>query len=149
MNDKDYMSIAIEEAKKAYTFGEIPIGAIITYKDIIIANAHNECEKNNNIFDHAEILAIKKASRILNTRRLTGCTLYVTIEPCPMCAGAIMHSRIDRLVFGSYNKLYGGIVSKFNIGKTPYMNHNLSIVSGIQDVPCQHLLTNFFKNKRF
>ena len=148
MNDKDYMTLAIQEAKKAYMNDEMPIGAIITYKDIIIANSYNECEKNKNIFDHAEILAIKKASKLLNTSRLTGCTLYVTIEPCPMCAGAIMHSRIDRLVFGAFNDLYGGIISKYKIGKDSSMNHTLSVVSGIEENTCKQLVCDFFKNKR-
>lgn len=101
MTDTEYMKLAIEEAKKAEAEGEIPIGALVVYKDLIIATAHNEKEHTNDPTAHAEITALRKAARFLGTWRLTGASLYVTIEPCPMCAGALLNARVTRLIYGA------------------------------------------------
>ena len=148
MTDEEYMREALVEARKAYDMGEIPIGAVLVHEDQIISRHHNRREVDHDATAHAEVLVIREANAMLERWRLTGCTLYVTIEPCPMCAGAIMHSRIDRLVFGAFNNLYGGIISKYKIGKDSSMNHTLSVVSGIEENTCKKLVCDFFKNKR-
>ena len=147
MNDREYMALAIKEAKKAFLAGEIPIGALITYNDTIIASAHNLCEHQNDATCHAEIIAIKKASKVLKNWRLTGCTLYVTIEPCLMCTGAIINSRISRVVYGSRNKQNGGIDSRFNIGKDA-LNSDFAVTRNILADDCQKLMDLFFQMHR-
>lgn len=147
MNDQQYMSFAVKEAQKALLSGEVPVGAVIIYRDTIIAAAHNLCETQNDATNHAEILTIKKASQILKNWRLTGCTLYVTIEPCPMCAGAIVNSRISRVVYGSPNPLYGGIDSNFGIGRNSLDPH-FSVTRNIMAGDCQKLMDLFFKSQR-
>lgn len=127
MSNEKYMAAAIEEAQKAFSIGEIPIGAVIVYNDEIIARAHNRRELDFDATAHAEILAIKEACSRLNRWRLTGCSLYVTIEPCPMCAGAIVNSRLDRIVYGSPDYKGGGVESLFNILTHPNINHKPEI----------------------
>lgn len=113
MTDTEYMMLALEEARKAKAEGEIPIGALVVYRDLIIAAAHNEKEGTHDPTAHAEITALRKAARFLGTWRLTGASLYVTIEPCPMCAGALLNARVTRLIYGSPNPQYGAVDSRF------------------------------------
>lgn len=146
MNEK-YMQIALREAKKSFNLNEVPIGAVIVKDDIIIAKAHNTRNKTQNAINHAEILAISKACKKLKSWRLEDCDIYVTLEPCPMCAGAILNARIKNLYFGAYDK-----TSKTNIlnliMQDDRLNHKTYVKGGILEQTCSELLTNFFKAKR-
>ena len=140
----DFMKEAIICAKT--TEVDIPVGAVIVKNGEIIAYASNEKEKNNDISAHAEIVAIKKASKILNNWRLNDCDLYVTLEPCPMCAWAILQSRIKNVYFGSYDTQYGAFGSKINL--SAITNSDTKIKGGILEVECDSLLNDFFKRVR-
>jgi len=146
--DEQYMDLALEEAKKAYTSGEIPIGAVILYKNNIIAAAHNLRETIPCATAHAELLAIQEACRNLHRWRLTGCTLYVTVEPCPMCAGAIVNSRLTRLVYGSSDYKAGAVESLFNIVHNKSLNHQAVVTTGVRMEECQQIMKDFFRERR-
>ena len=148
MTDNQYMQLALEEAKKALSENEIPIGAVLVCRDTVIVLGHNRREATFDPTSHAEIEVIREASQFLSRWRLTDCVLYVTIEPCPMCAGAMMNARIGKLVYGAPNKLYGGIDSKFHIGETGVANHSLEIKSGVLASECQALMDSFFSSHR-
>lgn len=147
--DKDliYMKLALKEAQKAYDKLEVPIGAVIVYKDKVIAKAHNSREKSNQTIGHAEILAISKANKKLDTWRLEDCTLYVTLEPCPMCAGAIIQSRIKRVVYGAKDKKNGSHVSITNLFDLKF-NHIVEVENGLMENECSNMLKSFFKELR-
>ncbi|MDY6084319.1 MAG: nucleoside deaminase [Dialister sp.] len=147
MTDSEYMRLALREADKALENGEVPIGAVITYKGMILAAAHNHCEEDNDPFAHAEIIVLKKARQRLSRRRLTLCRLYVTIEPCPMCAGAILNAKIGRLIYGAPDKQYGGI-SCFHMDQAPAFNHTLDITSDILEAACRKRMDSFFASLR-
>jgi tRNA(adenine34) deaminase len=148
MNDITFMDLAINEAKKAFTENEVPIGCVIVWKDEVIASAHNRKEQLNRATAHAEILAIEEACTVLGDWRLDDCTLYVTLEPCPMCAGAIYHSRIKRVVFGAFDSKGGAYGSNFDMNAVPRLNHYPSITSGVSKDICSELLKEFFQTKR-
>lgn len=148
MTDEEYMKLALAEAKKAYELGEIPIGAVLVHEDKVIAAFHNRRELDHDATAHAEILVIRKACKLLNRWRLTGCTLYVTIEPCPMCAGAIINSRISRVVYGSADYKGGAVESLFNVLSHPGLNHEPEILSGVCADECSQLMKDFFKERR-
>lgn len=143
-----YMMEAIKEAKKARRLDEVPIGCVIVLNDKIIARAHNLRERNQLSLAHAEILAIKKACKIIGSWRLENCTLYVTLEPCPMCCGAILQSRIDKVVFGAYDPKGGCIESCMQMYETPGFNHYPETLGGVLEEECATLLKEFFKEKR-
>lgn len=147
MTDIDYMQLALLEAEKALQEGEVPIGAIITYKDTVLSSAHNRCETYNDPFAHAEIIALKNAIQRLSSRSLTLCHLYVTIEPCPMCAGAILNAKIGRLIFGAPDTQYGAI-SCFHMEQSPAFNHSLDITAGILKKECRQKMNDFFSELR-
>jgi tRNA(adenine34) deaminase len=150
MENKDikFMQAALGLAHKAADIGEIPVGALIVAPNgDIIAKAYNLRETEKSATAHAEILAIEKACNTLGGWRLQGCTLYVTLEPCPMCAGAIVNSRIDRVVFGAYDMQAGCCGSVINFNAYPF-NHAFQITGGILEDECKKILTDFFKNKR-
>jgi tRNA(adenine34) deaminase len=142
------MGIALEEAKKAYNLGEVPIGAVLIDSDGLIACDHNLKETTKDPTGHAEIRVIRKASRKLNNWRLTGTSLYVTLEPCPMCAGAIINSRIDRVVFGAFDPKAGAAGTLINLLENKKFNHQVEIITGIMEEECKNLLSAFFKNVR-
>lgn len=146
-NDEYFMKKAIECANKAAEIGEAPIGAVIVKDGIIISRAYNKREIKKNALYHAEILAIDKACKKLGGWRLPGCTLYVTLEPCPMCAGAIINSRIERVVFGAFDSKAGSCGSVIDLFSLPY-NHKPIVTTGILQNECSHLLTDFFKKLR-
>lgn len=148
--DKDhlFMQEALKEAQKAYKKREVPIGAIIVLEDKIIAKAHNQREKDFNPLGHAELIAIKKASRSLSNWRLTGCTLYVTVEPCIMCTGALINARIYRLVYGCADKKAGAIESLYNIAQDKRLNHTFSVTSRVLESECAYIIKSFFRQKR-
>lgn len=147
MTDAEYMALALEEAKKAAEIEEVPIGAIIVKDGKIVSSAYNLREKNRDATAHAELLCIKKACEALGGWRLFGCTLYVTLEPCAMCAGAIINSRIDRVVFGAYDLKAGSFGSLVNLAEYPY-NHKPQICGGVLANESEELLQNFFKELR-
>lgn len=140
----NFMKFAIEEAKKSDN--DIPVGAVVVRNGEIIASAHNEREKLNDISAHAEILALKKASQKLNNWRLEDCELYVTLEPCPMCGWAILQSRIKSVYFGSYDVNYGSFSSKIDLRKLT--GNKLNIYGGIEEKECDRLLSDFFAQIR-
>lgn len=146
--DEEMMLKAIELAKKAYNIGEIPIGAIVVDKDgNIIGEGYNRRESDNSPTAHAEILAIEAAAKYLGSWRLTDCTLYVTLEPCPMCAGAIINSRIKRVVYGAFDDKGGACTSVVNLFELPF-NHKPLVRSRVLEKECGELLTSFFEDLR-
>lgn len=148
MFNKIFMKEALREAEKAYTKGEVPIGAVIVYGDKIIARAHNLKEERQDPTAHAEILAIRDAALYLNSWRLKDTTIYVTLEPCPMCAGALVQARVDTLVFGLWDGKAGAAGSLINIAHFPKFNHRIEIFGGIMEEECKHIMQRFFAKRR-
>lgn len=146
--DQYFMNEAIQEAKKAEILGEVPIGAVIVYQNQIIARAHNLRETTQNAVTHAELLAIQEACKALGSWRLEDTTLYVTLEPCPMCAGAILQSRIPRVVYGARDPKAGCVHSLYQLLNDSRFNHECDVTEGVLAEECSFLLTNFFKNLR-
>ena len=146
MNDTEYMALALKEAEKAESENEIPIGAVLVYHDMVIAADHNRKESSNDPTAHAEISVIRKAAEILGTWRLTGTCLYVTIEPCPMCAGALLNARVSKLVYGSPNPQYGAIRSVYKVISA--LNHTLEIKEGVLEKECKEIVNHFFNSRR-
>ena len=146
--DEKYMRIALKEAQKAVILDEVPVGAIIVKDDKIIARGHNLREKSNDPTSHAEINAIRKASKKLNSWRLEGTTIYVTVEPCSMCAGAILQSRIAKVVYGTTDPKGGAIESSLELFKAKNINHHPEIVGDILKEECSSIITSYFKSKR-
>lgn len=143
-----YMREALIEAQKAMDLKEVPIGAVIVYDDKIIARAHNLRETAKDPTAHAEILAIRQASQVLGGWRLPNCDLYVTIEPCPMCAGAVMLARIRKLIIGAMDKKGGAAGSLLNIPGDDRFNHNTEIITGVLEEECASIMKEFFKELR-
>ena len=143
-----YMKEAIRQARKADTLGEVPIGCVIIYEGKIIGRGYNRRNTDKSTLAHAEITAIKKASRVMGDWRLEGCTLYVTLEPCQMCAGAIVQARIPRVVMACRNPKAGCGGSVLNILQEPAFNHQVEITEGILEEECSALLTDFFRRLR-
>ncbi len=146
--DEKYMKAALREAYKAYKLGEVPIGCVIVYEDRIIGRGYNRRNTDKSTLCHAEITAIKKASKVIGDWRLEGCTLYVTLEPCQMCAGAIIQARMDRVVMGSMNPKAGCGGSLLNILEMPEFNHQAEVTRGVMEEECTEILTKFFKELR-
>ena len=146
-NDMIYMKHALELADKAAALGEVPVGAVVVKEGQIIAEAHNERELLPDATAHAEVLAIRRACAALGTNRLTGCTLYVTLEPCPMCAGALVNARVDRVVFGAYDARGGACGSMMRIQKYP-LYFMPEFEGGVMERECAAVLTGFFVKRR-
>src|SRR5690554_4437586 len=142
------MRLAIEEAKKAQTVGEVPIGAVVVKDGEIIASGYNRRETSKDPTNHVEIVAIRRASQELGGWRLIGCTLVVTLEPCPMCAGAIVQSRIERVVYGTDDPKAGCAGTLMNLLQEDRFNHRTEIVDGVLQEECADLLTSFFRKLR-
>lgn len=147
-NDQAYMLEALVEAEKAAILGEVPIGAVIVYQNEIIARAHNLRETTQNATTHAELLAIQQACAKIGSWRLENMTLYVTLEPCPMCAGAILQSRIPRVVYGARDVKAGCVDSLYRLLNDPRFNHECEVTEGILADECGGILTRFFRNLR-
>lgn len=141
------MKAALKEAKKAYLLGEVPVGAVIVYNDKIIARGHNTRELRQSVLGHAEINAIAKANKQIGSWRLEDCSIYVTLEPCSMCSGAIIQSRIKNLYFGAYDLKTGAAGSVFNLFDYPF-NHKVNVVGGILENECSQIIKDFFKELR-
>ena len=148
MNDFEFMGLALAEAGQAASEGEVPIGAVLVFAGEVIARAHNRRETDKDATAHAEMLVIREACRKLGRWRLTGATLYVTIEPCPMCAGALVMSRIDRLVYGSPDFRAGAVESIFNVVQHPALNHRLAVTAGVRQEECAAAMQAFFRERR-
>jgi len=146
--DERFMRMAIEAAKIAQDNGDVPIGAVIIHKDQVIAKAYNQREQLNDPTAHAEIIAMTQAAAALESWRLASCTIYVTLEPCPMCAGALVLARIDRLVYGCADPKAGACGSLYNIVQDSRLNHRLDVTSGVLENECSQLLQDFFKLRR-
>lgn len=143
-----YMREACKQAKKAYALGEVPIGCVIVYEDKIIGRGYNRRNTDKNTLAHAEITAIRKASKKIGDWRLENCTLYVTLEPCQMCSGAIVQARITEVVMGSMNPKAGCAGSVINLLEMPEFNHQVKVTRGVMEEECSLMLTNFFKELR-
>lgn len=142
-----FMSQALEQARLAAEEGEVPVGAVITKGDTIISTAYNRREFGKNALYHAELEAIDKACKMLGGWRLWQCELYVTLEPCPMCTGAIINARIPKVIFGAYDKKAGSCGSVVNLFDYPY-NHKAELIGGVMEEECAALLSSFFKGLR-
>ena len=147
-SDESFMKQAVKQAKKAYDKLETPIGCVIVREDKIIARGYNKRNMKKNTLAHAEILAINKASKVLGDWRLEDCTMYVTLEPCPMCAGAIVQARIPRVVIGSMNPKAGCAGSVLNLLQQDGLNHQVEITKGVLAEECSGLMTSFFKKQK-
>jgi tRNA(adenine34) deaminase len=147
--DLDFMRIALAEADKARELEEVPIGAcIVSEKGELLAAASNRTITNNDPTAHAEILALRAAAEKLGNYRLTGTTVYTTIEPCAMCAGALVNARVSRLVFGAQDERFGAVETKFRLCDSPELNHRMEIESGILADECRRLMQDFFRDRR-
>lgn len=146
--DEFFMNLAMEEAKKAEAIGEVPIGAVIVKDNQVIASAYNLRETTQNAVTHAELLAIEKACAALGTWRLENTTLYVTLEPCPMCSGAILLSRIDKVVYGAVDPKAGCAGTLMNLLADSRFNHQCEVIPGVMADECGGILTQFFRSLR-
>ena len=146
--EEKYMKEALKQAKKAYALGEVPIGCVIVHEGKIIGRGYNRRNTDKNTLAHAEITAINKASKAIGDWRLEGCTLYVTLEPCQMCAGAIVQARIPEVVMGCMNPKAGCAGSILNILEMPQFNHQVKVSRGILEADCSQMLKTFFEELR-
>ncbi|PYJ64589.1 MAG: tRNA adenosine(34) deaminase TadA [Verrucomicrobia bacterium] len=148
VNDEDFMREALRQAQKAYTAREVPVGAVIVRAGKIIARAHNQVELLKDATAHAEMLALTQAEAAVGDWRLTDCDLYVTKEPCPMCAGALVHTRIRRVIFGCPDPSAGAAGSVMNLFQMPTLNHRCEITSAVLQQECAAILQDFFRKRR-
>ena len=146
--DYDFMKVAIEEAEEAYRRGEVPVGAVLVREGNILARAHNAPIVRNDPSAHAEMLGLRQAAENIGNYRLAETELYVTLEPCIMCAGAIVHARMERVIFGARDPKYGAVVSLYNILADKRLNHQVKITEGILQEECGEIMSRFFKEKR-
>jgi tRNA(adenine34) deaminase len=147
-SDDNYMRLAVEQAGIAEENGDVPIGAVIVYKNQIIGRAYNQREQLKDPTAHAEIIALTQAASFLESWRLHGCTIFVTLEPCPMCAGALVLARLDRLVYGCDDPKTGAVKSLYTIATDERLNHRLEVTSGVLEEPCRQQLQQFFARRR-
>ena len=144
--DEKFMKEALKQAKKAEDIGEVPIGCVIVYEDKIISRAYNKRNNNKSTLAHAELIAIDKASKKMGDWRLEECTMYVTLEPCQMCAGAIVQSRMEKVVIGAMNKKAGCAGSILNLLQVEEFNHQVEIITGVLEEECSTVLQSFLKS---
>lgn len=148
MKHEEMMRKALGEAQLAYAAGEVPVGAVVACGEEIVASAHNEREALLDPTAHAEVLALRRAAKRLGRRRLSGCTLYVTLEPCPMCAGAIVMSGVERVVFGAFDRAAGCAGSVYNLPEDPVFAHRAVCSGGLLEADCAEMIDAFFSGKR-
>ena len=148
LRDREYMAQALVEAEKALAAGEMPVGALVVKDGRVLGRAHNLREALADPTAHAEMLALRQAAQLVGNWRLQGCSLYVTLEPCPMCAGAILQARLERVVFGAFDPAAGCAGSVYRITEDPAFNHFAPTVGGVLEAPCQAILDRFFQDKR-
>ena len=143
-----YMQLAIEQARQAEAAGDVPVGAVIVRDGQLVAAAHNQREQLRDPTAHAEMIAITQAAEAVGSWRLTGCTLYVTLEPCPMCAGAILQARLPQLIYGAADPKAGAVETLYRLLADPRMNHQTEVLAGLLGVECGKLLSDFFAEQR-
>lgn len=148
MENKKYIDLAYKEALKAYKIDEVPVGCVIVKDGEIIARSYNKREKNKNVLCHAEIMAINKACRKMGTKFLDGCELYVTLEPCIMCIGAIIQARIKKVVYGAKEPKFGCLESLGNVLDTFKFNHQIEVIGGVSEEKISNMMKEFFKELR-
>jgi tRNA(adenine34) deaminase len=148
VSDEHFMGLALEEASRALAHGDVPVGAVVAVGDDVVAAAHNERELRADPTAHAEILVLQAAARGLGTRRLEGATMYVTLEPCAMCAGALVLARVRRLVYGPQDPRAGAALSLYNVVQDPRLNHSLELTTGVLEAESAALLRGFFESRR-
>ena len=148
MTDDELMSVALDEAGEAVDHGDVPVGAVVMIGSEIVACRHNERERLGDPTAHAEILALQDAARATGTWRLDGATVVVTLEPCPMCAGALQQARVARVVYGAVDMKAGALGSLYNLGADPRLNHEFDVVGGVRGEECGAVLTAFFAARR-
>jgi tRNA(adenine34) deaminase len=148
MSDEEYMLLALDEADKAVRLKEVPIGAIVVYRNKVIGRGYNLRETEQDPLLHAEMIAIREAAMYLKSWRLEGCSLYVTLEPCPMCAGAILQSRIPRLVYGAKDPKAGCVDSLYHLLSDDRFNHQTTVIEGVLQEACGEMLRSFFRSLR-
>jgi tRNA(adenine34) deaminase len=148
MTDEDFMRAALEQARLGEQRGEVPVGAAVVFEGKIVAAAANRNLLDNDPSAHAEIVAMREAGRHLGNHRLSGCELFVTIEPCAMCAGAMVHARLKRLVYGAQDPKAGAVQSVLKVLNHPALNHQMEVVSGVLVTECGALLQSFFRSRR-
>jgi len=145
---QNYMLQAFRLAEIAFEKGEVPVGAVIVHKNTIVGKGYNQVEMLQDSTAHAEMIAISAANSTLQNKYLNECTLYVTLEPCPMCTGALIWSKIHRVVFGAMDEKAGACGSVFNISSNKHLNHKIEIIQGVMEADCKYLMKEFFKSKR-
>lgn len=143
-----YMKQAIDQAHNAWALGEVPVGAVLVKDNQVIATGFNQSIGNNDPSGHAEMMAIRQAAELVQNYRLPGCDLYVTLEPCAMCAGVILHSRLSRVIFGAYDPKTGVAGSVLNLFENPQLNHQTQVIGGVLNQQCGQLLKDFFASRR-
>jgi len=146
--DIDFMKIALDEAQEAYRCGEVPVGAVLVFEGNVLARTHNSPITRNDPSAHAEMMALRQAGEKIGNYRLAGAQLYVTLEPCVMCAGAIVHARLARVIFGARDPKCGAVVSLYNVLNDERLNHQVEITEGILREECGEILSRFFQQKR-
>ena len=151
--DRRWMQMALKEAERAYEAGEVPVGAVVVRATPggagqVVGRGHNQVERLDDPTAHAEMLAVSAACQTLGTKNLSGCTLYVTLEPCPMCAGALVWARLDRLVFGAFDEKAGAASTLYDIPRDRRLNHRVETVSGVEAEAAADLLRSFFRARR-
>ena len=146
--DYDFMKIALEEAQSAYRRGEVPVGAVLVREGNVLARAHNSPIALNDPSAHAEMLVLRQAAEKIGNYRLAGTELYVTLEPCVMCAGAIIHARVERVIFGARDPKCGAVVSLYNILDDKRLNHQVKVTEGVLKEECGEIISRFFREKR-
>lgn len=147
-SDERYMDLALEEARKADAAGEVPVGAIVVSDSVVVGRGFNQPISAKDPTAHAEILAMREAAQSIGNYRLSGVTLYCTVEPCMMCAGAMIHARIARLAFGTPDPKAGAAYSLYNVLTDPRLNHRVDVIFGVRESECSTLLRGFFERKR-
>jgi tRNA(adenine34) deaminase len=148
LSHEDFMRLALREAQAALEADEVPIGAVVVKEGRVIGSAHNQREQLHDPTAHAEMIAITQAAESLGNWRLDGCTLYVTLEPCPMCAGAALLARLARVVYGAADPKAGAVTTLYQLLDDPRLNHRSEVIGGVMAVPCGELLSRFFQDKR-
>jgi len=148
MNDLDYLQMALDEAIAAGQAGEVPVGAVIVHRDAVLVSAQNRVLRDNDPTAHAEVVSLRAAGQALGNHRLNGCTMFVTLEPCSMCAGALVHARLDRIVYATADPKAGAAGSVLSVINHPRLNHQMQLDSGLLAAESAELLRTFFRERR-